>query len=91
MPIGFAVSVTQTVLDEVMLISPRFVPIDLPKCVQFSYKLSQKYKNEIRVLDSNGESIWSSKSVGKWMTTFLLTIAYLAGGVTYEAISPYNI
>ena len=65
MAIGFAVSVTKTVLDEVMLISPRFVPIDLPKCVQFSYKLSQKYNNEIRVLDSNGESVWSSVAVGK--------------------------
>ena len=69
MAIGFAVSVTKTVLDEVMLISPRFVPIDLPKCVQFSYKLSQKYNNEIRVLDSNGESVWSSVAVGKFITT----------------------
>ena len=88
---GYSIFVREPILDTVMLISPSFAPIDLPKCVQFSYKLSQKYKNEIRVLDSNGESIWSSKSVGKWMTTVPLTIAYLAGGVTYEAISPYNI
>ena len=66
---GYSLFVREPISDTVMLISPSFAPIDLPKCVQFSYKLSQKYNNEIRVLDSNGESVWSSVAVGKFITT----------------------